>query len=35
MATYYYSTVPSLAWILSHYFYGRKHRVWVAEEFFP
>jgi hypothetical protein len=32
---YYYGCVTSLAWILGHYFYGRKHFVWLAAEYYP
>jgi hypothetical protein len=35
MARYYYGTVPALAWILNHYFYGRVHYSWLAECFHP
>jgi hypothetical protein len=35
MPNYFYGCVPSLAWILGHYFYGRKHFVWLAAEYFP
>jgi hypothetical protein len=35
MARYYYGTVPALAWILNHYFFGRVHYSWLAEEFCP
>jgi hypothetical protein len=35
MARYYYGTVPALAWILNHYFYGRVHYSWLAEDFCP
>jgi hypothetical protein len=31
----YYSCVPSLAWILGHYFYNGTHYTWIAEEYFP
>jgi hypothetical protein len=32
---YYYGTVPALAWILNHYFYGRLHYSWLAADFCP
>jgi hypothetical protein len=32
---YFYGTVPSLAWILSHYFYGAVHYSWLATEYYP
>jgi hypothetical protein len=32
---YYYGTVPTLAWILNHYFYNRVHYTWLAEGFHP
>ncbi len=35
MPTYYYGTIPVLAWILNHYFYGGVHHAWLAKEFFP
>ncbi len=35
MADNYYSTVPSLAWIFGHYFYGRKHWIWLSGEYYP
>jgi hypothetical protein len=35
MPYYYYGTVPALAWILNHYFYGGVHYAWLAKEFFP
>lgn len=35
MATYYYGTIPVLAWILNHYFYGGVHYAWLAKEFLP
>jgi hypothetical protein len=35
MARYYYGTVPALAWILNHYFYGGVHYSWLAGEFHP
>jgi hypothetical protein len=35
MARYYYGTVPVLAWIINHYFYGRTHYTWLAEAFHP
>jgi len=35
MPRYYYGTVPVLAWILNHYFYGGLHYAWLAGEFFP
>jgi hypothetical protein len=35
MPRYYYGTVPVLAWILNHYFYGGLHYSWLAAEFFP
>lgn len=31
----YYGTVPVLAWVLNHYFYGGLHYNWLAAEFFP
>ena len=34
MADNFYGTVASLAWIFGHYFYNRKHFVWLAEEYF-
>jgi hypothetical protein len=33
--TYYYGTIPVLAWILNHYFYGGVHYAWLAESFLP
>jgi hypothetical protein len=35
MPRYYYGTVPALAWILNHYFYGGVHYSWLAAEFHP
>jgi hypothetical protein len=35
MPRYYYGTVPALAWILNHYFYGGVHYNWLAAEFNP
>jgi hypothetical protein len=35
MPRYYYGTVPVLAWILNHYFYGGLHYAWLAGEFHP
>jgi hypothetical protein len=35
MPRYHYGTVPALAWVLNHYFYGGVHYSWLAEEFFP
>jgi hypothetical protein len=35
MPRYHYGTVPALAWVLNHYFYGAVHYSWLAEEFFP
>ncbi|HKP74653.1 MAG TPA: hypothetical protein VJT67_03885 [Longimicrobiaceae bacterium] len=35
MPRYYYGTVPVLAWILNHYFYGGRHYAWLAGEFHP
>jgi hypothetical protein len=35
MPRYYYGTVPVLAWIINHYFYGGVHYSWLAEEFAP
>lgn len=35
MARYYYGTVPALAWIINHYFYGGVHHVWLAAEWYP
>jgi hypothetical protein len=35
MARYHYGTVPVLAWIINHYFYGGVHYTWLAEEFYP
>jgi hypothetical protein len=35
MARYYYGTVPVLAWIINHYFYGRVHYAWLAAAFHP
>jgi|SRR6266853_3481367 len=35
MVQFYYGTVPSLAWILAHYFYGGTHFTWLSEEYFP
>jgi hypothetical protein len=35
MPRYYYGTVPALAWILNHYFYGGLHYSWLAGEFYP
>lgn len=35
MPRYYYGTVPALAWILNHYFYGGLHYSWLAAEFYP
>ena len=35
MAHNYYGTVPSLAWILGHYFYKAEHYVWLAEQYYP
>ena len=35
MARFYYGTVPVLAWIINHYFYGRVHHVWLAAEWYP
>lgn len=32
---YYYGCVPTLAWILGHYFYNKQHFVWLASEYFP
>jgi hypothetical protein len=31
----YYGTVPVLAWIINHYFYGGLHYSWLAAEFAP
>lgn len=35
MPRYYYGTVPVLAWIINHYFYGGVHYSWLAEPFAP
>jgi hypothetical protein len=35
MPRYHYGTVPALAWLLNHYFYGGLHYSWLAEEFHP
>jgi hypothetical protein len=35
MPRYYYGTVPVLAWIINHYFYGRVHYGWFADAFHP
>lgn len=35
MPRYFYGTVPALAWIINHYFYGGVHYTWLAEEFHP
>ena len=35
MPRYYYGAVPSLAWILGHYFYGGTHFAWLAAEYYP
>jgi hypothetical protein len=35
MQDYYYGCTPALAWILGHYFYQRKHFVWLASEYYP
>jgi len=35
MPRYYYGTVPALAWILNHSFYGGVHFNWLAGEFYP
>jgi hypothetical protein len=35
MPRYYYGTVPVLAWIINHYFYGRTHHAWLAAAFHP
>lgn len=35
MPTYYYGTIPVLAWILNHHFYGGVHYAWLAESFLP
>lgn len=35
MPRYYYGTVPVLAWIINHYFYGGVHYSWLAGEFAP
>lgn len=35
MADNYYGTIPTLAWILNHYFYKASHYMWLAEEYFP
>jgi len=35
MARYYYGTVPALAWVLNHYFYGGVHYSWLSAEFHP
>jgi hypothetical protein len=35
MPRYHYGTVPALAWLLNHYFYGGLHYSWLAEEFAP
>jgi hypothetical protein len=35
MPRYYYGTVPVLAWIINHYFYGRVHYGWLADAFHP
>ncbi|MBV9109230.1 MAG: hypothetical protein JO306_07480 [Gemmatimonadetes bacterium] len=35
MPRYHYGTVPALAWLLNHYFYGGVHYSWLAEEFAP
>ncbi|MFL6214213.1 MAG: hypothetical protein ACJ74J_10030 [Blastocatellia bacterium] len=35
MANNYYGTIPSLAWILGHYFYGGKHHMWLSAEYYP
>lgn len=32
---YHYGTVPALAWVLNHYFYGGVHYSWLAEGFHP
>jgi hypothetical protein len=32
---YYYGTVPVLAWIINHYFYGGLHYSWLADAFHP
>jgi len=35
MPRHHYGTVPALAWLLNHYFYGGVHYSWLAEEFAP
>lgn len=35
MAKNYYGTIPTLAWAIGHYFYGSKHFVNLAGEYFP
>jgi hypothetical protein len=35
MSRYYYGTVPVLAWIINHYFYGGVHYSWLAGGFAP
>lgn len=35
MSRYYYGTVPILAWIINHFFYGRVHYAWLAAAFHP
>jgi hypothetical protein len=32
---YYYACQPLLTWVLSHYFFGAQHYVWVAAPFHP
>lgn len=32
---YWYSTQPFIAWVINHYFYGRRHYCWVASPFYP
>ncbi|HEV7378008.1 MAG TPA: hypothetical protein VGN95_25230 [Pyrinomonadaceae bacterium] len=35
MPKYNYGTVPAIAWLLGHFFFGCKHYTWVAGEFYP
>lgn len=35
MPRFFYGTIPTLAWILNHFFYGGVHYAWLAEEFNP
>lgn len=34
MPKFSYGTIPAIAWVLGHYFFGR-HYAWVAGEFYP